>query len=164
MSTRRRSDTASRQATSRRAHLRDVVRQVADVDSHGDFMTARAHLFSAQYDWLVTETRLGPYNGLHSRRNTVAVRRALIVARPRSAAAGAAQIPLSRRLRNRGVCAGPLSRQPCARTPAVSLLGFLEQGLQMRPDKVRDCARTVLVGVHAIALHQRRVGHHVHQH
>jgi hypothetical protein len=49
----------------RRAHLRDVVREVADVDCHSDFVTARAHLFSKPYDWLVTETRLGAYNGLH---------------------------------------------------------------------------------------------------
>ena len=50
---------------SRRFHLRDVVREVADVDCHSDFPTARAHLFSKPYDWLVTETRLGAYNGLH---------------------------------------------------------------------------------------------------
>ena len=49
----------------RRFHLRDVVREVADVDCHSDFATARAHLFSKPYDWLVTETRLGAYNGLH---------------------------------------------------------------------------------------------------
>jgi hypothetical protein len=50
---------------SRRARLRDVVREVADVDVHSDFVSARAHLFSKPYDWLVTDTRLGPYNGLH---------------------------------------------------------------------------------------------------
>jgi len=50
---------------SRRAHLRNVVREVADVDVHADFLSARAHLFSKPYDWLVTDTRLGPYNGLH---------------------------------------------------------------------------------------------------
>jgi hypothetical protein len=49
----------------RRAHLRDIVREVADVDVHGDFVSARAHLFSKPYDWLVTDTRLGAYNGLH---------------------------------------------------------------------------------------------------
>jgi DNA-binding NtrC family response regulator len=49
----------------RRAHLRDVVREVADVDGTSDFATARAHLFSKRYDWLVTETRLGDFNGLH---------------------------------------------------------------------------------------------------
>jgi hypothetical protein len=49
----------------RRFHLRDVVREVADVDCQSDFATARAHLFSKPYDWLVTETRLGAYNGLH---------------------------------------------------------------------------------------------------
>jgi hypothetical protein len=50
---------------SRRAHLRDVVRKVADVDVHSDFVSSRAHLFSKPYDWLVTDTRLGAYNGLH---------------------------------------------------------------------------------------------------
>jgi hypothetical protein len=49
----------------RRARLRDVVREVADVDVHSDFVSARAHLFSKPYDWLVTDTRLGAYNGLH---------------------------------------------------------------------------------------------------
>jgi hypothetical protein len=49
----------------RRTHLRDVVREVADVDVHSDFVSARAHLFSKAYDWLVTDTRLGAYNGLH---------------------------------------------------------------------------------------------------
>ncbi len=50
---------------SRRAHLRDVVCEVADVDVHADFVSARTHLCSKPYDWLVTDTRLGPYNGLH---------------------------------------------------------------------------------------------------
>jgi hypothetical protein len=49
----------------RRAHLRDAVREVADIHADADFVTARTHLFSEQYDWLVTNTRLGPYNGLH---------------------------------------------------------------------------------------------------
>ena len=49
----------------RRSHLRDVVRDVADVDVHSDFASARAHLFSKPYDWLVTDTRLGAFNGLH---------------------------------------------------------------------------------------------------
>jgi len=49
----------------RRVHLRDVVREVADVDVHSDFVSARAHLFSKPYDWLVTDTRLGAFNGLH---------------------------------------------------------------------------------------------------
>jgi hypothetical protein len=50
---------------SRRAHLRDVVREVADVDVHSDFVSAREHLFAKSYDWLVTDTRLGAHNGLH---------------------------------------------------------------------------------------------------
>src|SRR5438552_13493959 len=49
----------------RRAHLRDAVREVADIQVDADFVTARTHLFSEQHDWLVTNTCLGPYNGLH---------------------------------------------------------------------------------------------------
>jgi hypothetical protein len=49
----------------RRARLREVVREVADVDVHSDFVSARSHLYSKPYDWLVTDTRLGEYNGLH---------------------------------------------------------------------------------------------------
>src|SRR6476646_735687 len=49
----------------RRAHLRAVVREVANVDSPADFVTARAHMYSKPYDWLVTDTRLGAFNGLH---------------------------------------------------------------------------------------------------
>ena len=48
-----------------RAHLRDTVRKVADLDGDADFLAARTHLFSKPYDWLVTNLRLGPYNGLH---------------------------------------------------------------------------------------------------
>lgn len=48
-----------------RAHLRDTVRDVADLDGDADFLAARTHLFSKPYDWLVTNLRLGAYNGLH---------------------------------------------------------------------------------------------------
>jgi hypothetical protein len=48
-----------------RAHLRDTVREVADLDGDADFIAARTHLFSKPYDWLVTNIRLGAYNGLH---------------------------------------------------------------------------------------------------
>jgi DNA-binding NtrC family response regulator len=48
-----------------RAHLRDTVREVADLDGDADFLAARTHLLSRPYDWLVTNIRLGPYNGLH---------------------------------------------------------------------------------------------------
>jgi hypothetical protein len=48
-----------------RAHLRDTVRHVADLDGDADFLAARTHLFSKPYDWLVTNIRLGAYNGLH---------------------------------------------------------------------------------------------------
>ena len=47
------------------AQLREAVREVADIHADADFVTARTHLFSEHYDWLVTNTRLGPYNGLH---------------------------------------------------------------------------------------------------
>jgi DNA-binding NtrC family response regulator len=49
----------------RAAHLRDSVRDLAHVDGDADFHTARAHLFSQSYDWLVTNVRIGAYNGLH---------------------------------------------------------------------------------------------------
>jgi hypothetical protein len=48
-----------------RAHLRDAVLEVADIDHVGDFVTARKHLLAKPYDWLVTNGRLGEYNGLH---------------------------------------------------------------------------------------------------
>ena len=48
-----------------RAHLRDAVREVADLDGDADFLAARTHLLSKPYDWLVTNIRLGAYNGLH---------------------------------------------------------------------------------------------------
>jgi hypothetical protein len=48
-----------------RAHLRDTVREVADLDGDADFLAARTHLLSKPYDWLVTNIRLGAYNGLH---------------------------------------------------------------------------------------------------
>jgi DNA-binding NtrC family response regulator len=37
----------------------------ANVESHGRFENARARLFSAPFDFLVTNVRLGAYNGLH---------------------------------------------------------------------------------------------------
>jgi hypothetical protein len=48
-----------------RAHLRDTVRGVADLDGDADFLAARTHLASNPYDWLVTNLRLGAFNGLH---------------------------------------------------------------------------------------------------
>ena len=49
----------------RRAHLRDAVRAVADIDGDADFLDARTHLISRPYNWLVTNIRLGAHNGLH---------------------------------------------------------------------------------------------------
>jgi len=51
--------------TVRRAHLRDAVRAVADIDGDADFLIARTHLISKPYNWLFTNVRLGAYNGLH---------------------------------------------------------------------------------------------------
>lgn len=48
-----------------RAHLREAVQAVADIDTHADFPSARHQLFSKRYAWLVTNSRLGEYNGLH---------------------------------------------------------------------------------------------------
>jgi hypothetical protein len=49
----------------RRAHLRDAIRAVADIDGDADFLIARTHLISKPYNWLFTNIRLGAYNGLH---------------------------------------------------------------------------------------------------
>jgi hypothetical protein len=49
----------------RRAHLRDAIRAVADIDGDADFLIARTHLISKPYHWLFTNIRLGAYNGLH---------------------------------------------------------------------------------------------------
>jgi hypothetical protein len=48
-----------------RALLRDTVREVANLDGEADFLAARVHLLSTPYDWLITNIRLGAYNGLH---------------------------------------------------------------------------------------------------
>ena len=47
-----------------RRHLRDVVRPVAEIDDVADFFSARRHLISKPYDWLLTNIRLGAFNGL----------------------------------------------------------------------------------------------------
>jgi hypothetical protein len=49
----------------RRAHLRHAGRAVADIDGDADFLVARTHLISKPYNWLLTNIRLGAYNGLH---------------------------------------------------------------------------------------------------
>lgn len=49
----------------RRAHLRDAIGAVADIDGDADFLVARTHLISKPYNWLFTNIRLGAYNGLH---------------------------------------------------------------------------------------------------
>jgi DNA-binding NtrC family response regulator len=45
--------------------MRDAVREIAHIDGATDFRSARTHLFSKRYDWLVTNIRLDAYNGLH---------------------------------------------------------------------------------------------------
>jgi|SRR5579862_2302247 len=49
----------------RSVHLRDTLGELADIDRDADFHAARAHLFSKPYDWLVTNVRIGAFNGLH---------------------------------------------------------------------------------------------------
>ena len=48
----------------RRRHLRSVVRAVAESDDVADFLNARRQLISKPYDWLLTNIRLGAFNGL----------------------------------------------------------------------------------------------------
>jgi hypothetical protein len=48
-----------------RTHLRDTLREVANLDGDAGFLAARTHLVSKPYDWVVTNLRLGAYNGLH---------------------------------------------------------------------------------------------------
>jgi DNA-binding NtrC family response regulator len=48
-----------------RGHLRNAVRAVAEIDDVSDFLIARTQLISRPYDWLLTNIRLGAYNGLH---------------------------------------------------------------------------------------------------
>jgi DNA-binding NtrC family response regulator len=48
-----------------RAILRAAVRSLAYVETHATFETARARLGVVPFDFLVTNIRLGAYNGLH---------------------------------------------------------------------------------------------------
>jgi DNA-binding NarL/FixJ family response regulator len=48
-----------------RAILKQVVQAIADVDGQGRFSTARLRLLGTSFDFLVTNLRLGAYNGLH---------------------------------------------------------------------------------------------------
>ena len=49
----------------RRGILEGAAVPVARLESHSHFETARARLFRAPFDFLITNIRLGPYNGLH---------------------------------------------------------------------------------------------------
>jgi hypothetical protein len=48
-----------------RAQLKRAVAGLAHVDADAAAPTARAHLLSRPYDWLITNIRLDAYNGLH---------------------------------------------------------------------------------------------------
>jgi DNA-binding NtrC family response regulator len=48
-----------------RALLLHAAPKIADIDADADFLSARTHLLSGAYDWLVTNIRLDCYNGLH---------------------------------------------------------------------------------------------------
>jgi DNA-binding NtrC family response regulator len=45
--------------------LEAAAASLARVESHRRFETARARLFHVPFDFLITNIRLGPYNGLH---------------------------------------------------------------------------------------------------
>jgi DNA-binding NtrC family response regulator len=49
----------------RRGLLEGAAGPVALLESHRNFETARARLFHAPFDFLITNLRLGPFNGLH---------------------------------------------------------------------------------------------------
>jgi hypothetical protein len=48
-----------------REQLRVAGTRLVDLDAHAGAPLARANLLANQYDWLVTNVRLGAYNGLH---------------------------------------------------------------------------------------------------
>jgi DNA-binding NtrC family response regulator len=48
-----------------RGRLEAAAASLGHVESHGRFENARARLFSERFDLLVTNVRLGAYNGLH---------------------------------------------------------------------------------------------------
>jgi len=45
--------------------LHDAVGALADVEPHREFGTARARCLAGSFDFLITNMRLGAYNGLH---------------------------------------------------------------------------------------------------
>jgi DNA-binding NtrC family response regulator len=48
-----------------RAHLSHVVSECAEIDLHRDFLSARILLLAKPFEWVITNVRLGAYNGLH---------------------------------------------------------------------------------------------------
>jgi len=48
-----------------RRRLQQAVSLVADAEIHGQFETARARLSAGSFEFIVTNIRLGAYNGLH---------------------------------------------------------------------------------------------------
>jgi DNA-binding NtrC family response regulator len=53
------------QDDARRGILERAAVSVARIEGHRLFETARGRLFHAPFDFLITNIRLGPYNGLH---------------------------------------------------------------------------------------------------
>jgi DNA-binding NtrC family response regulator len=48
-----------------RTVLRDGIRTIAEVAAYDDFWSARAGVLDGSFDFLVTNARLGAYNGVH---------------------------------------------------------------------------------------------------
>jgi DNA-binding NtrC family response regulator len=48
-----------------RAVLQEATRSIAHVAAHNNFSTARASLLECRFDFVITNLRLGDYNGLH---------------------------------------------------------------------------------------------------
>jgi len=48
-----------------RARLREGVSSIADVQQQRDFLSARGRILSRTYDFVVSNLRLGVYNGVH---------------------------------------------------------------------------------------------------
>ena len=72
-----------------RSILEGAAPSVAQVESHGSFEAARTCLLEGRFDFLVTNIRLGAYNGLHlvylSRRSGGGAPRAIVYSNERDA-------------------------------------------------------------------------------
>ena len=69
-----------------RASLHNTIRRLTEIDSDGDFRSARKRLLSKPYGWLITNSRLAAYNGLHlvllAKNSPTMVRSIVYAARP----------------------------------------------------------------------------------